>query len=487
MKAVRKVLLIVLILLPVLAILGLGGLNLFLRSGSVRLQIESAARAATNMPVHIDSISYTPWGGLKVNGARISERQEIDSPAFLRTEQITLRVRLLPLLSRREVYIDEILIGRPIVTVRNDDKGSPVLPEIPEAPTIAKETKPEGKPEPAASETQSVKQTPPPPVVQVGRIRIADASATLSDPKGKVQASLSGLNARATIESATLAAGSLEIAEITVAGLASPLKSIKTPFSYAVGVLDLPSLTADFAGGKLTLSATLETRREDSTLPLRLKGNLLGLSLGELTAASDIALVGRLVGQIEMRGNLAEPDSLRGRATFEARDAKLDHATLVQSFGRLLQIPELVSLQFDQATLEATFKARDLRIQECRLASENMRLTAEGTIKDFEKLNLDSVLEISTTLADRVPKRIISAFEEPVAEGWKGIRFQIKGTLSSPKSNLQDKILKATAKSTLTGLLDDLFSSETKEQPTSTPGTPALPPEESEPQLTPGD
>ncbi len=118
MKKILKILawtagsLVALILLAIIL------LQLFFPVDKVRSLAVEKASAALKRPISIKDVSLSLWGGLgvKLDSVTIGNPSGFEGPTFLTTENIDIKLRLLPLLSS-EFRVNRLIINKPVLNM----------------------------------------------------------------------------------------------------------------------------------------------------------------------------------------------------------------------------------------------------------------------------------------------------------------------------------------------------------------------------------
>ena len=107
----------------------------------------------------------------------------------------------------------------------------------------------------------------------------------------------------------------------------------------------------------------------------------------------------------------------------------------------MLQIEELRQLHFDQAEMRYHINPGVITIDELLFRSQNMRLSAAGTVSFEGKLNLESQLAVSDKMRRQLFRAIRENFQHIDEPGYSAVSFQVTGTVGRPKTNLMDKLI----------------------------------------------
>jgi hypothetical protein len=428
-------------------LLWVGG-ALFLNSAYAKQQVSAALSKAVKMPVTVKSISYNPVSGLQVKGVQVLPP---DSPTpFFDATAIIVHARLFPLLDRK-LIIDDIVLETPSVDWPQDENGRYFLPQFKKEPKVAPAT-PEPRP------TTAPKQETP-LVVDIRHVQLGGGKIVFRDKKGKVIAELRGVEFQGKPAGTESFSGKAKICEVLLGSGEVALQSIDVPFNYTSEGLELTGLTGMINDGRINAAFRLATAEPGS--PMKLQANLEGVDVAKLLRATgneEIGVTGKLGGTLEMAGQLDDPSTRRGRGQFAIADGTLNQHPALVAAGMLLGIQELVALKLVESRLNFEIKGESTDVTELTLASENVRVDAKGRVKKDQKLDLDADLSFAPVLLDRMPAELRQSFQPSVTfAGWNSMSFDIKGTLSKPKTNIEEKLGAGAAQNVLENALFDLL------------------------------
>jgi hypothetical protein len=123
------------------------------------------------------------------------------------------------------------------------------------------------------------------------------------------------------------------------------------------------------------------------------------------------------------------------------RDGQVQQYSLLVALGQLLQIDELRQLHFDQAQIKYHLNPGVITIDELLFRSQNIRLSAAGTVSFEGNLHLESQLAVSEKMRSQLFRAIRENFQPSDEPGYSGVSFQVSGTVGRPKTNLMDKLI----------------------------------------------
>jgi hypothetical protein len=188
-------------------------------------------------------------------------------------------------------------------------------------------------------------------------------------------------------------------------------------------------------------------------------------------------VTGKLEGHLDAIGKTADPDALSGNGEIILRDGQVRQYSLLMALGQLLQIQELQQLHLDQAEVKYHINPGVVTIDGLVFRSENIRLSATGTVSFDGKLQLESQLAVNEKLRRQLFRAIRDNFKPIDDPGYTAVNFQVTGTVGRPKTNLMDKLIGRDLKdlgSVITGLIGG-GKSEKKKKPAEEPAAAAAP------------
>jgi hypothetical protein len=152
-------------------------------------------------------------------------------------------------------------------------------------------------------------------------------------------------------------------------------------------------------------------------------------------------VTGRLEGHLDAGGSTADPNALSGAGEIILRDGQVQQYSLLVALGQLLQIEELRQLRFDQAEMKYHINPGVITIDELLFRSQNIRLSATGTVSFEGNLHLESQLAVSEKMRSQLFRAIRENFQPTDEPGYSAVGFQVSGTVGRPKTNLMDKLI----------------------------------------------
>jgi type II secretion system protein N len=468
-KKLSRVLLIVLAVILGAAVLILIGVNMYVQSQGTQARIQQELSQRLGTTLRVRRISVTPWAGLKLSGITIPQSQPGVSADFLTAKTFRLRIKFGSLFSKRLV-IKEISLINPEVVWAQNAAGKWRLPSTPQEPVM--KVPPPGKIEPADAPTIPAKAAPVPAIdkkeqqapevapvsepeapvpdeteeavpftPEIQRVNLLHGRFRFLDEKLKSVATFDDVRFRSGFRTATDLRGDISIEKTSLRDRFF-LEQLQSPLRYAPDELDFSQITARAGGGEITGRFTLLPQTEDSPFTLSIKFH--DVQADRIVADAGGArgmITGQLEGHLDASGTTADPNALAGAGEIILRDGQVQQYSLLVALGQLLQIEELQQLHFDQAQVKYHINPGVITIDELLFRSQNIRLSAAGTVSFEGKLHLESQLAVSERMRSQLFRAIRENFQPIDEPGYSAVSFQVSGTVGRPKTNLMDKLI----------------------------------------------
>lgn len=456
MKKLGRVLVIGLAAIPALAVLILIAVNMYVQSQGTQARIQQELSQRLGTTLRFRRISVTPWGGLKLTAITIPQSQPGVSPDFLTAQAFRLKIRFGSLFTQRLVIKEISLMSPEVVWAQNADgkwrvPSTPLeLTGTPGSPTkagsiLANEkkaqttgAKPTGEPEPVSSidAEDSIPFTP-----EVQRVNLTHGRFQFLDEKLNGVATFSDVRFRSGFRTENDLRGEISIQKTSVRDRFF-LEHLHSPLLYAPDELDFSHITAAVGGGDITGRFTLLPQTEDSpfTVSIKFRGVQADRIIADAGGARGM-VTGQLEGNLDASGTTADPNALAGVGEIILRDGQVQQYSLLVALGQLLQIEELRQLRFDQAQMKYHINPGVVTIDELLLRSQNIRLSATGTVSFEGKLRLESQLAITDQMRSQLFRAIRENFQRIEEPGYSAVSFQVTGTVGKPRTNLMDKLI----------------------------------------------
>ena len=484
-----RLLLIGLGLIVGVALLILLGVNMYVQSRGTQARIQQELSQRLGTTLRIQRISVTPWWGLKLTGITIPQSQPGVSPDFLTAKTFRLRIRFSSLFGGHLVIKEISLVNPEVVWAQNAD-GKWRIPSVPVEATAAPPpiTVAAATPlvsAPPAEQNAVVPNAPansPPPVIaqtenkasftpEVQGVTVIRARFRFLDEKLKSVATFEDVDFRSNFRTATDLHGNIAIAKTSLRDRFF-LQQLQSPLHYDSTELDFSQISARAGEGEITGRFTIQPQAEDSpfTVSIRFKDVQADKIISE--AGGNLGtVVGKLEGHLDASGKTADPDALSGSGEIILHDGQVRQYSLLMALGQLLQIQELQQLRLDQAQVKYHINPGVVTIDELVFRSENIRLSATGTVSFDGKLQLESQLAVNEKMRSQLFRAIRDNFKPIDEPGYTAVSFQVGGTVGRPKTNLMDKLIGRDLKdlsSVITGLIG---GGKSKKKPAEAPAT----------------
>src|ERR1044071_5640537 len=283
----------VLVVVVAIFLVSLLGANLYVQSQTTQQRIQQELSQRLKMPLQIQRISVTPWGGLNLSGITIPQLNDVHATPFLEAKNFRLRVKVRSIFWRPLVIKEVALIGPAVIWPQNESgewrvpmREPPVEPQTPPEPETAETAPPETtvEPPPAATEPKQAKpskaeSTAPGP--QIRKVRLSDGSFHFLDRAKRNVALFDGVPFSSSMRDITTMRGQVKINNIALRDRVF-LSALRSPVRYNPDELALSGLTAQIAKGQLTGDFSMEPQEKDS--PFTVHANFHRLQADQLVA-----------------------------------------------------------------------------------------------------------------------------------------------------------------------------------------------------------
>jgi type II secretion system protein N len=472
-----------------MAVLILIGANMFVQSKGTQARIQQELSQRLDTPIKVRRISVTPWAGLKLSGITIPQTQPGVPSDFLTAKTFRLRIRFSSLFAQRLVIKEISLINPDVVWAQNADGKwrLPSRPPSPEKEVVASAPAAEPVVEqplvPGAEPTPEVPAatlTAQPPVAteietkaasftpEIQRVKLTRGRFRFLDQKLKGVATFDQVDFRSDFRAATDLRGKITIGKTSLRDRFF-LQQLESPLIYDPTVLDFSQITARAGDGEITGRFTMQPQTQDSPFTVSIKFRDVQADRIISEAGGVLGTVtGKLEGYLNASGTTADPNALSGEGEIILRDGQVRQYSLLVALGQLLQIQELQQLHLDQAQVKYHIDPGVVTIDELVFRSENIRLSAKGTVSFEGELQLESQLAVNEKMRSQLFRALRENFRPIDEPGYTAVGFQVSGTVGRPKTNLVDKLIGRDLKdlsSVISGLMGGGKSEKKKKKP----------------------
>jgi type II secretion system protein N len=472
------------------AAVGVLAINLYVQSAGTQKRIEDALSSGLKAPVHLTSTIVTPWSGLKASGITVPQTPPMPGN-FLEAAGFSARFSWSGLL-KHHLDASEVTLDEPHVLWFQSPGGRWELPrqQAPEeeAPALAPTAAPAGTPvaapnpaspvpvpqAPAPSAAPPAKPPGPAPQpwqITVHKLAVNGASFDFWDDKGIRVLDFAGvefecLNPRVAGTQGTASCKNISLHDRLF------FDDMHTDWSFADGVLKFSSFQTGVGGGEIRGDAQALTQEKHS--PFDANVTFDGVDIDRLiTEAGEPTgeITGTLGGALQIAGNSGKMNSLNGSGHLELAGGEMQNIEILELLGRGLQIPDLVQLKMKTAEMDGRMVKGVVNVDKLLLQSQNLEVTGTGTVDVGGKLSLHARLTVNGAISQRVPSFILTYFQEGDTPDSRYIDFEVRNTLSHPKTDLLQKILGHRIQSEMTDLIKSIFGKQ-KQQPVEPEGPP---------------
>ncbi|HEY8834169.1 MAG TPA: AsmA-like C-terminal region-containing protein, partial [Chthoniobacterales bacterium] len=404
------------------ALLILIGVNMYVQSRGTQARIQQELSQRLGTSLRIQRISVTPWWGLKLTGITIPQSQPGVSSDFLTAKTFRLRIRFSSLFGGQLVIKEVSLINPEVVWAQNTD-GKWRLPSVPPEPAktiVAEKPAPPEAPasSPLAVQEKVVVQEPPakpaPPVPartenkpaaytpEIQRVNVMQARFRFLDEKLQSVATFEDVDFRSSFRTASDLQGNIMIAKTSLRDRFF-LQQLESPLHYDANELDFSQITARAGEGQISGRFTIQPQAEDSPFTVSIKFKEVQADKIITEAGGALGTVtGKLEGHLDASGKTADPDALQGSGEIILHDGQVRQYSLLVALGQLLQIQELQQLKLNQAEVKYHITPGVVTIDQLVFRSENIRLSATGTVSFDGKLQLESQLAVDEKMRSQL-------------------------------------------------------------------------------------
>ena len=458
-----------LVVVVAIFLVSLLGANLYVQSQTTQQRIQQELSQRLKMPLQIQRISVTPWGGLNLSGITIPQLNDAHATPFLEAKNFRLRVKVRSIFWRPLVIKEVALIGPAVIWPQNESgewrvpmREPSAEPETPPQPEATATAPPENVVEasPAATEPKQTKlakgeSTATGP--QIRKVRLSDGSFHFLDREKRNVALFDGVQFSSSMRDITTIRGQVRINNIALRDRVF-LSALRSPVRYNPDEVALSGLTAQIAKGQLTGDFSMAPQEKDS--PFTVHASFHRLQADQLVAeagGSRDIVRGVLEGTLDATGKTADPEALTGSGSILLQNGRVQQFAVLAAIGQLLQIEELTQLDLEQAEAKFHLNGNTVLVDELILRSPNLRLTATGSISlRGGKLALDSVLAINDKIRSQLFRGIRENFVATSEPGQYALQFHVGGTVEKPKTDLVERAVGADLKN-LGGVIDALL------------------------------
>lgn len=440
---ILKILTIVLVGAVALLGVGLFALARYLESDSFRRAAISGAQEALGAPVSVGELHISIFSGATFGQVVVGNPGGVPGD-LLRAEGLVVRPRLLPLL-RRRLEIAEMRLDAPAVTLVRSEQGDWSFDRL-----VTRPAAPAGPGGAAASVEAPTTPAPPsstPLDVVVPRLAVSRGTLAVTRERRGSLVAADGIEITTSLSRVAGAAlageGQLAVESLRV-GERVEIRSLTAPLKFAGGDVTLAPIRGQLADGALEGQATVRL-----TGPTRYN---VSFTLRDGRAEALMATLGgrSLSGRLQAQATLAGTgEGMSGRGHAEIRDGQLHDFPVLSAVATALDLPVLRDQRFQEGSIDFTLAGDVLGTPSVRFVSGDVRILGKGEVSlRTGELAHEFTLLVPAAALRRAPREMRAAFTER-AEGLMGVDFRVWGSYRSPRTDLQDRVLRGFAESLL--------------------------------------
>ena len=478
---------VLVLLLVAISLTLLLGLNFFFQTDGFREQLRLLLSRSFGVPVSIQGIHATPWGGVRITKLAIDPKGNVSLNGSLFTAESADIYPGVAGLLRGEISIREIIVNRPVIQLTQSRKAA-LIPDSLEigssnlgpAPGINPSTPttpatPQGKcPDAGKPVADSIEKI----LWNLPSLRVTDATFTLLNEKNLPIVVLQGINLQIKESSREGWKGSVSMERATV-GTSLILHELRSPVTISsdASTISLDALDAIMGAGRLVGDFSLHLPPSAPLYHATL--HLSGASLSQFLTDASLGASGAeggVIGNLELSGIAGSGPSMEGKGDLLCTNAVIQPADFLRQIGQILQIEELQLLRLAEAKIAFSIHEGRSLIEDLTLRSDNLILTAHGPLLLTGDLDLQARLLFNDKLTSRIRGLLGPQLSQAPEQGYTQVSFHVAGSVANPKTDLLERLTGIHLGGSLGGILQGLFGRPAAPPPppggSGSPGTP---------------
>ena len=439
-----KILAVVLLGAGALLGAGLFALVRYLDSEAFRRAAIGAAQATLGAPVTVGELHISLFSGASFRQVVVGNPPGLPGD-LLRADALVVRPRLLPLF-RRRLEIAEVRLDGPTVTLVRNERGEWSFERLVSRPSPPPSTGGAGSSGGSTSGTDVPLAASSTLDVVVPRLAMSHGKLTvIREPKQPlVEADgVELVTSLSRVGSALAGQGELSIASLRVAERVE-VRPLTAPLRFEGGDLHLAPLRGQLAsgtlGGQVTVALTGPTRYA------------ISLDLRDARAEELLATLGgrRLSGRLQAQASFTgTAEGVTGQGHGEIRDGQLHDFPVLGAVAAALDLPLLRDQRFQEGAIDFVLAGNVLRTPVVRFVSGDVKILGKGEVRlTTGELAHECTLLVPQAAVRRAPREMRTAFTDR-GDGLMGVDFRVWGPYRSPRTDLQDHVLRGFTESLL--------------------------------------
>ena len=435
-RRIAKYLAITAIVLVLLITAGGWFLNRWLQTPATRANIEGKLSDALHMPVKIETLGFSAWGGLTAKRITVSSSGVV----LFDAAGISAGHRFAPLL-RGSFALGEVRIEQPHFRMIQNADGKWGMPKAvaPPQPVPVKIETPQ--PQPAATVSTSAPVVEKRAAISIGKIIIEGATLELMDKSGAPFLTVAGMNV--TLRDVTDAAfsGEFSTGRATLHGWFA-LDHLNGVATHAAREFRISKLAGEAGGGSVTGEAKWIEGATGNAL-LKFAGINLDRA-AQNAGASARKIAGTLGGDARLENLGTDPKAITGKGSLVLKGGDCSQFEVLRQIADALRLASLANFHIADATADFQIAGGQAVLSPMEISAPPAGITLNGPIAFDGVMNITAALHLPTDLIERQGSMLAARFSPADARNRRSVPFNITGSLSKPKQNLAEGLTGTT-------------------------------------------
>lgn len=434
-RRIAKYVAIAAIVLVLLIAVGGWFLNRWLQTPATRATIEGRLSDALHMPVKIETLGFSAWGGLTAKKITVSHSGTV----LFDAAGISAGHRFAPLF-RGSFALGEVRIEQPHFRMIQNADGKWGMPK-PVAPPQPVPVKTETPQPPPATVTTSVPVTQKRAAISIGKIIVEGGTLELMDKSGAPFLTVAGMNV--TLRDVTDAAfsGDFSTGRATLHGWFA-LDHLNGVATHAAREFRISKLAGEAGGGSVTGEAKWIEGATGNAL-LKFAGINLDRA-AQNAGASARKIAGTLGGDAQLENFGTDPKAITGKGSLTLTGGDCSQFEVLRQIADALRLASLANFHIADATATFQIAGGQAVLSPMEISAPPAGITLNGPIGFDGVMNIAAFLHLPTDLIERQGSMLAARFSPADARSRRSVPFNITGSLSKPKQNLAEGLTGTT-------------------------------------------